>query len=117
MARDLPTPRTLGPASMFVIVGYIVVVAAVLGGYAMEGGSFRVLLQPIELMIIAGAAAGAFVVGNSTKVLTATVKALPKLLQSSKYTKTRLPVADGLAVRHPDQGPQGRDDGDRDRRR
>jgi chemotaxis protein MotA len=74
---------------MFVIVGYVVVVGAVLGGYAMEGGSFRVLLQPIELMIIAGAAAGAFVTGNSTKVLTATVKALPKLLQGSKYTKTR----------------------------
>jgi chemotaxis protein MotA len=74
---------------MFVIIGYVVVVAAVLGGYALEGGSFHVLLQPIELMIIAGAAGGAFVTGNSTKVLTATVRSLPKLLTGSKYTKTR----------------------------
>lgn len=74
---------------MFIIIGYVLVVGAVLGGYAMEGGAFGVLLQPIELMIIAGAAIGAFVTGNSTKVLSATVKALPKLVQSSKYTKTR----------------------------
>ena len=74
---------------MFIIIGYVLVVGAVLGGYAMEGGAFSVLLQPIELMIIAGAAIGAFVTGNSTKVLSATVKALPKLLKSSKYTKTR----------------------------
>ncbi len=74
---------------MFVIIGYVVVVGAVLGGYALEGGSFHVLIQPIELMVIAGAACGAFVVGNSTKVLGATVKALPKLLQGSKYTKAR----------------------------
>jgi chemotaxis protein MotA len=74
---------------MFIIVGYVLVVAAVLGGYALEGGAFGVLLQPIELMIIAGAAVGAFVTGNSTKVLNATVKALPKLLQGSKYTKAR----------------------------
>jgi len=45
---------------MFVIVGYVVVVAAVLGGYALEGGAFHVLLQPIELLIISGAAFGAF---------------------------------------------------------
>jgi chemotaxis protein MotA len=74
---------------MFIIVGYILVVGAVFGGYAMEGGAFRVLLQPIELMIIAGAATGAFVTSNSTKVLGATAKALPKLLQGSKYTKAR----------------------------
>jgi chemotaxis protein MotA len=74
---------------MFIIIGYVLVVGAVLGGYAMEGGAFSVLLQPIELMIIAGAAIGAFVTGNSTKVLSATVRALPKLLKSSKYTKTR----------------------------
>jgi len=74
---------------MFIIIGYVLVVGAVLGGYAMEGGAFGVLLQPIELMIIAGAAVGAFVTGNSTKVLSATIKTLPKLLQSSKYTKAR----------------------------
>lgn len=74
---------------MFVIVGYIVVLAAVLGGYALAGGSFHVIWQPLELLIIGGAAAGAFMVGNTPKTLRATGKALPTLLQSSKYTKAR----------------------------
>ena len=74
---------------MFVIIGYLVVLGAVFGGYALEGGSFAVLMQPIELLTIGGAAGGAFVVSNSSKVLGATFKALPKLLQGSKYTKAR----------------------------
>jgi len=74
---------------MFVIIGYLFVLGAVFGGYALEGGSFRVLLQPIELLTIAGAAGGAFLTSNSNKVLGATLRALPKLLQGSKYTKTR----------------------------
>jgi len=74
---------------MFVIIGYLVVLGAVFGGFALEGGSFRVLIQPIELLTIAGAASGAFLTSNSTKVLGATVRALPKLLKGSKYTKVR----------------------------
>jgi len=74
---------------MFVIIGYLMVLGAVFGGYALEGGSFAVLIQPVELLTIAGAAGGAFITSNSTKVLGATIKALPKLLQGSKYTKAR----------------------------
>jgi len=74
---------------MFVIIGYLIVLGAVFGGYALEGGSFHVLIQPVELLTIAGAAGGAFLVANSSKVLGATVKSLPKLLQGSKYTKAR----------------------------
>jgi chemotaxis protein MotA len=74
---------------MFVIIGYLLVLGAVFGGYALEGGSFRVLIQPIELLTIAGAAAGSYITSNSTKVLGATLKSLPKLLQGSKYTKAR----------------------------
>ncbi len=74
---------------MFVIIGYLVVLGAVFGGYALEGGSFHVLIQPVEALTIAGAAGGAFVVANSSKVLGATLRALPKLLKGSKYTKAR----------------------------
>ncbi len=74
---------------MFVIIGYVIVLGAVFGGYAMEHGDFAVLLQPVELMTIAGAAIGAFITSNSTKVLGATLKSLPKLLGGSKYTKSR----------------------------
>jgi flagellar motor stator protein MotA len=74
---------------MFVIIGYVLVLGAVFGGYAMEHGDFAVLIQPIELMTIGGAALGAFITANSTKVLGATFKSLPKLLGGSKYTKER----------------------------
>jgi len=76
---------------MFVIIGYVVVLVAVFGGYALAGGKFGVLAKaaPIELFIICGAAIGAFLVGNSAKALKATVKALPGLFKGSKYTKAR----------------------------
>ncbi len=72
---------------MFVIIGYIVVVASCLGGYALAGGHLHALWQPLELLIIGGSAAGAFVVGNSAKVIKATFQAIPALFKGSKYTK------------------------------
>lgn len=43
---------------MFMIIGILVVFGAVAGGYLMEHGNLRVLMQPAELIIIGGAAAG-----------------------------------------------------------
>ncbi|HWW08215.1 flagellar motor stator protein MotA [Collimonas sp.] len=72
---------------MLVLVGYIVVIASVFGGYAIMGGHLGVLFQPIELLMIGGAGVGAFVVGNDGKAIMATLKELPKLLRSSKHNK------------------------------
>ncbi|HUW27461.1 MAG TPA: flagellar motor stator protein MotA [Sulfuriferula sp.] len=72
---------------MLVIVGYIVVLASVFGGFALGGGHLAALLQPVELLMIGGAATGAFLVGNNPKSIRATLKALPGLLKGSKYTK------------------------------
>lgn len=72
---------------MLVIIGYLVVSASVFGGFAMAGGHLAALLQPIELLMIGGAAAGAFLVGNSGKAIKATLKALPTVLKGSKYNK------------------------------
>lgn len=72
---------------MFVIVGYVVVIASVLGGYVMSGGHIAALLQPLELLMIGGGAVGAFVVANGGKPLKATLKVLPTALKGSKYTK------------------------------
>ena len=44
---------------MLVVIGYVVVVVAVLGGYALTGGHMGALYQPAELIIIGGAAVGA----------------------------------------------------------
>lgn len=76
---------------MFVVVGYVVVFVCVLGGYAMAGGHFGVLLSaaPVEMFIICGAAIGAFLVGNSAKTIKATLKYIPTLLKGSRYSKAR----------------------------
>ncbi len=76
---------------MFVIVGYVVVLLAVFGGYFLAGGKFGVIVKaaPIELFIIGGAALGAFFVANNGKTIKATFKAAPTLLKGSKYTKAR----------------------------
>ncbi len=76
---------------MFVIIGYLVVFAAVFGGYFLAGGSFAVIIKaaPIELFIIGGSALGAFFVGNSGKVVKSVMKTIPVLFKGSKYTKAR----------------------------
>ena len=72
---------------MLVIIGYVVVLACVFGGFMLEGGHLGALLQPIELLMIAGAASGSFFVGNNGKAIKATLKALPTVLKGSHYTK------------------------------
>ena len=72
---------------MLVIIGYLAVCFSVFGGFAMAGGHLAALLQPIELLMIGGAAAGAFLVGNTGKTIKATLKDLPKVLKGSKYSK------------------------------
>ncbi len=72
---------------MLVIIGYIVVAGSVFGGFALAGGHMAALYQPVEMLMIGGSAIGAFFVGNSGKAIKATLKALPSVLRSSRYTK------------------------------
>ena len=72
---------------MLILVGYLIVLVSVFGGFAMAGGHLGSLLQPVELIMIAGSALGAFVVGNTGKALRATMKALPSVFKGSAYTK------------------------------
>lgn len=72
---------------MLVIVGYIMVMGAVFGGYAIAGGHLGGLWQPLEVVMIFGGALGAFVVGNDMKAIKATMKSLPTLFKASKYNK------------------------------
>ncbi len=72
---------------MLVIVGYIVVVACVFGGFALAGGHLAAVFQPLELLMIGGGAMGAFLVGNNGKAIKATMKALPTVFKGSKFTR------------------------------
>ncbi|WP_338764609.1 flagellar motor stator protein MotA [Massilia sp. METH4] len=72
---------------MLVIIGYVVVCVSVFGGFVLAGGHVAVLFQPLELLMIGGAAVGAFFVGNNGKSIKATLAALPTLLKGSRHTK------------------------------
>ncbi|MCB1949185.1 flagellar motor stator protein MotA [Nitrosomonas sp.] len=72
---------------MLVIVGYIIILISIFGGFALAGGHLASLWQPVEVLMIGGGAIGAFVVGNSSKALKATLKGLPGVFKGSKYTK------------------------------
>jgi chemotaxis protein MotA len=54
---------------MFAIIGILVVFGAVIGGFLMEKGQIAVLIQPAELLIIAGAATGTLLVANPVHIL------------------------------------------------
>lgn len=72
---------------MFIIIGFIVVLGSVLGGYVLAHGKLGALWQPYELLIIGGAAFGAFLVANPIKVVKACGSGIPRLLKGSHYRK------------------------------
>jgi len=72
---------------MFVIIGAIVVLAGVIGGYLMEKGNLSVLFQPAELVIIYGAAIGGFLIANPPKLISMTISQIIKLLSHKTYSK------------------------------
>lgn len=49
---------------MFFIIGVVVVIGSVIGGYLMHGGRLGILWQPNEVLIIFGSGIGAFVIAN-----------------------------------------------------
>ena len=73
---------------MLVTVGYLVVLLSVFGGYMLSGGHLYAIFQPLELMIIGGAALGSFFVGNSIKVIKETIYSVLSTLKGSRYSKT-----------------------------
>jgi chemotaxis protein MotA len=74
---------------MFSIIGIIVVIGAVLGGFMMEKGPLLVLVQPAELVTIGGAAIGTLLVANPMHVLKKIVSDLMRVLAGSKFSKQR----------------------------
>lgn len=74
---------------MFAIIGMLVVLAAVIGGFLMEHGPLRVLMQPSELVIIGGAAIGTLLTANPLHTLKGIVGGMKLVLAGSRFTQQR----------------------------
>ncbi len=74
---------------MFAIIGIVIVFGAVIGGFLMEKGHMAVLVQPAELLIIAGAATGTLLVANPIHILKGVLAGLKGVLSGSKFGKQR----------------------------
>ena len=74
---------------MFAIIGIVVVFAAILSGFLIEKGHVAVLIQPAELLIIAGAAVGSLLVANPIRILKEIVAGLLGTLKGSPFSTQR----------------------------
>ena len=72
---------------MFAIIGIVVVFGCVLGGYLMEHGNLKVLIQPAELVTIGGAALGTLLIANPLHILKQIGAGIAGVFGGSKYTK------------------------------
>lgn len=72
---------------MFTIIGSVIVIACVIGGFLLEHGNLAVLFQPVELLIIGGAAVGGFIIASPMKVIKAVMGGIVKMFSGKGYTK------------------------------
>lgn len=70
---------------MQLIVGISIVLVCVFGGFMLHGGSMAVIWQPVELLIICGAALGALVLGNPKHVLVEMVGQIKRIVLRKKH--------------------------------
>jgi len=72
---------------MFIIIGIVIVLGSVIGGFLMINGPLGALVQPSEYVVIGGAVIGATIASNPLKFLMQILAALPKGLKGSPYNK------------------------------
>jgi chemotaxis protein MotA len=74
---------------MFAIVGIVLVFCAVIGGFLMEKGHLAVLVQPAELLIIAGASIGTLLVANPMHIIKGIAAGLMGIMKGSRFNEQR----------------------------
>jgi chemotaxis protein MotA len=72
---------------MTLILGSLVVLGSVLGGYVLSHGALMALWQPYEALIIMGGATGGFIISNKASTVKAVFQSLPKVLKGSVYNR------------------------------
>jgi chemotaxis protein MotA len=75
---------------MTAIAGFAFLLVMVFGGYLIAGGKFGIILAalPFEMMMIGGAAIGAFVMANSMHDVKHTLGGFGKILKGARYHKS-----------------------------
>lgn len=68
---------------MGIIIGLVITLGCVLGGYMAMGGYLSVLNQPFEFVIIGGAAIGTFIVANPMAVVKDSCKGLVEAIKNA----------------------------------
>ena len=73
---------------MIGLIGIIVIFAMVFGGYMAAGGKLDIIMKalPFELMMIGGAAVGAFLISNDMPSVKHTLKDIGKVFKGPKWT-------------------------------
>ncbi len=74
---------------MLPVIGTVIVFGAVIGGFLMEKGHLLVLLQPAELVTIAGAALGTILIANPVYIIKAMIAGVVGVVSPSKFSKAR----------------------------
>jgi chemotaxis protein MotA len=74
---------------MLLIVGAVIVMGMVFGGYILAGGKIGIIIKalPFEMMMIGGAATGAFVISNDKTVIKAALKDFGRSAKGSKWKR------------------------------
>jgi chemotaxis protein MotA len=72
---------------MFAAIGSVIVLGCVVAGFAMSGGHLLALWHPSEILIIVGAAFGAFVISNPIKVVKASFTGALALFQGPRFVR------------------------------
>ena len=74
---------------MFPVIGLVVLLVMIFGGFAITGGALGPVMEaiPHEMLIIGGAAIGALIIGNSMKEIKALGGGLGKIFKGPKYKK------------------------------
>ncbi len=72
---------------MVLIIGFVVVIGCVLGGFVLSGGEIGALIHPAEILTIGGAALGAMIVMSPVKVLKDLVTGIIASLKGTPFNK------------------------------
>jgi chemotaxis protein MotA len=74
---------------MLAIVGILMVIGLVFGGYTLAGGKFGIIVKalPFEFLMIGGAAAGTFLIANGIGVVKGALADLKRVFKGAYWTR------------------------------